>query len=79
MYREASLNRKNSKHSMFTYAEIFAEGFATSGIHRATKRSKGKNAVDRFQFHNPPEALPCLLLRFLDDYLRREYALPKVI
>ena len=63
---------------MFTYAEIFAEDFCTSGIHRATQGEvKARNAPNGLNYTTLGELCLISFYDFWEDYLRREYAIAK--
>jgi hypothetical protein len=63
---------------VFTYANIFAGGFATSGIHEATLgEAKARNAPDGSNFTTLGQLCIISFYDFWNDYLRREYVIAK--
>ena len=63
---------------MFTYSEILSEGFATSGIHRATQGDvKARNAPGGANFTTLGQLCIVSFYDFWNDYLRREYVIAK--
>ncbi len=63
---------------MFTYSEIFAEDFCTSGIHRATQGEvKARNAPGGVNFTTLGQLCIVAFYDFWSDYLRREYVIAK--
>ena len=63
---------------MFTYSEIFSEGFATSAIHSATQGDvKARNAPGGTNFTTLGQLCIVSFYDFWNDYLRREYVIAK--
>lgn len=60
----------------FTYAEIFAEGFCTSGIHQACQGGvKARNAPNGANFTTLGQLCVVSFFDYWDDYLRPEYCI----
>jgi hypothetical protein len=63
---------------MFTYSEIFARDFCTSGIHEATQGEvKARNAFHGANFTTLGQLCLVSFYDFWNDYLRREYVIAK--
>jgi hypothetical protein len=63
---------------MFSYADIFAEGFCTSALHRATQGEvRTRNAPDGANFTTLGQLCLISFYDFWEDYLRPEYAIAK--
>jgi hypothetical protein len=63
---------------MFTYSDILAEGFCTSGIHRATQGEvRARNAHDGSNYITLGQLCIISFYDFWNDYLRREYVVAK--
>lgn len=63
---------------MFTYDDIFAEGFCTSGIHQATQGDvRARNALGGSNFTTLGQLCLISFYDFWEDYLRLEYAIAK--
>jgi hypothetical protein len=63
---------------MFTYSEIFSEGFATSGIHSSTQGEvKTRNSPGGTNFTTLGQLCIVSFYDFCNDYLRREHVIAK--
>jgi hypothetical protein len=63
---------------MFSYSEIFDDGFCTSGIHRATQGEvKARNAPGGGNFITLGQVCLISFYDFWEDHLRREFAIAK--
>ena len=63
---------------MFSYSEIFDEGFCTSGIHRATQGEvKARNAPRGLNYTTLGQLCLISFYDFWQDYLRRAYVVAK--
>jgi len=63
---------------MFTYSQIFSEGFCTSEIHRATQGEvKARNSTGGANFTTLGQLCVVSFYDFWNDYLRREYVIAK--
>ena len=63
---------------MFTYSQIFSEGFCTSRIHEATQGEvKARNALGGANFITLGQLCLASFYDFWNDYLRREYVIAK--
>ena len=63
---------------MFSYSDIFDEGFCTSAIHRATQGEvKARNVPGGLNYTTLGQLCLISFYDFWEDYLRREYAIAK--
>ena len=63
---------------IFSYDQIFSDGFCTSGIHRATQgQAKARNAEGGSNFITLGRVCLISFYDFWEDYLRREYVVAK--
>lgn len=63
---------------MFSYSDIFKDGFCTSGIHHATQGEvKDRNVPAGLNFTTLGQLCLISFYDFWNDYLRREYAIAK--